>query len=270
MGSHEAVELVGHAHHGNQQQQLDADADPDVLPVDVGEHQAGHQNGHHDHHKQKAGAAAGMVLGLGTDVLHRQGQARLIAENGLMLRAVVAEHAVNVLLLGAEDQIAQENGHLHHALDDVVDRGALSVKQPGDECRQQHEQHQCQGQAQNHGERHHQGLQFLCGDVLFQPLVEFAGLGVLLIREIVRRKHQRLDAGDHGADERHGAAEDRHAQNGVLAPDELPLCDLSDQSLWRADHDGVLLRSAHEDTFDQRLPADSGAERALFLFHMPE
>ena len=187
-----------------------------------------------------------------------------------MLRAVVAEHAVDVLLPGAEDQIAQEDGHLHHALDDVVDRSALSVKQSGDERGQQHEQHQCQGQAQNHGERHHQGLQLFCGDVLFQPLVEFAGLGILLIREIVRRKHQRLDAGDHGADERHGAAEDRHAQNGVLAPDKLPLCDLGDQSLRRADHDGVLLRSAHEDTFDQRLPADSGAERALFLFHMPE
>ena len=46
-----------------------------------------------------------MVLGLGTDILHRQGQARLVAEDGLMLRAVVAEHPAHILLLGAEDQV---------------------------------------------------------------------------------------------------------------------------------------------------------------------
>ena len=101
------------------QQQLDADAHPDVLPVDVGKHDAGHQDRHDDDHEQKAGAAAGMVLGLGADVLHRQGQPRLIAEDGLMLRAVVAEHPVHVLLLGAEDQIRQKDRDFQKALHHV-------------------------------------------------------------------------------------------------------------------------------------------------------
>ena len=186
MGAHKAVELVGHAHHGDEQQQLDADAHPDVLPVDVGKHDAGHQDRHDDDHEQKAGAAAGMMLGLGTDILHRQGQPRLVAEDGLMLRAVVAEHPVDILLLGAEDEVGQKNQHLHHALDDVVDSGALCVEQPGDKRGQQHEQHQRQPQTENDGERHDQRLQLFRRDVLFHPLVKFAGLCILVIREIIR------------------------------------------------------------------------------------
>ena len=78
---------------------------PDIGDGPDAEHHTGHQDGHKDHHEQKAGAAPGMVPGLNADVLHRQGQPRLVAEDGLVLRPVVLEHPVDVLLLGAEDQI---------------------------------------------------------------------------------------------------------------------------------------------------------------------
>ena len=187
-----------------------------------------------------------------------------------MLRAVVAENAVDVLLPGAEDKIGQKDGYLHHALDEVVEGGALGMEQSGNKCGQQHEQHQRQAEAEDDGERHDQGLQLRGGDVLFQPPVQLAGLGVLLVGKVVCGEHQRLDAGDHGAEKGDGAAEDGDPQNGVFVLDESPLRHLGDQSLRRADHDGVLLRSAHENAFDQRLSADGGAERALFLFHIPE
>ena len=151
-----------------------------------------------------------------------------------------------------------------------MDGGALRVEQPGDERGQQHEQHQRQPQTEDDGKCHHQRLQLLRRDVLFQPLVELAGLGILVVGEIVRREHQRLDACDHGADERHSAPEDGNTQNGIPILDKFSLRHLGDQSLRRANHDGVLLRAAHENSFNQRLSADGGAEGALFLFHMPE
>ena len=109
--------------------------DPQVLPVHIGEDDAAAQNGHHDDHEQKAGAAAGVVPGLDAGVFHRQRQARLIAEDGLMLRPVIAEHLAHVLLPGAEDQVPQEDGDLHRPLDEVVDPiwGMPGVEQPGDE-----------------------------------------------------------------------------------------------------------------------------------------
>ena len=62
-----------------------------------------------------------MMLGLDAGVFHRQGQARLIAENGLVFGTVVAEYPAHILLLGAEDQIGQKDGHLDDALNEIVE-----------------------------------------------------------------------------------------------------------------------------------------------------
>ena len=265
--AHQTVELIGNAHHGDQQQQLDAHAHPDALPVDIGEHKAGDDDGDDEHHKQEAGAAAGVVAGLDADVFHRQGQSRLVAEDSFMLRAVVAEHAVDVLLLGAEDHIQQEDKNFHHTLDQIVDGGAGGVEQSRQKRGQQHEQHQHQSETEDNGECHQQRLQLFGGDVVGEPLLHLAGLRALVLREVVGGEHQCLDAGDHGADERDCAPQDGDAQNGIVRLDEFALRDLGDQTLRRADDDSVLLGAAHEDALDQRLAADAGAEGGLFLFH---
>ncbi len=72
----------------------------------------------------------GMVPGLDTNVLHRQRQSRLIAENGLVLRTVVAEHPVYVLLSGAEDHVRQQHQDLDHTLDQVMECRGRGMKQP--------------------------------------------------------------------------------------------------------------------------------------------
>ena len=143
---------------------------------------------------------------------------------------------------------------------------ALGVEQSGDEGRQQHEQYQRHAQGQDHREGHQHILQLFRRDVLFQPLVKLAGLGALVIGEVVRREHQRLDAGDDGADEGGHAPDDGPAQNGEFILDEFPLRHLGDQPLGGADDDGVLLRPAHEDALDQRLAANGGAEGFLLFF----
>ena len=241
--------------------------DPQILPVHIAEHDAAAQDGHHDHHKQEAGAAAGVVLGLDAGVFHRQRQARLIAEDGLMLRPVIAEHPAHVLLPGAEDQVSQENGDLHRPLDEVVHGGMPGVEQPGDEGGQQHEQQQRQPQGQDHRHPHQHRLQLLRRNVLLQPLIQLGGLDVFVLGVIVGGEHQGLDAPDHGVQKRDGPPDDGPAQNGVLVLDQGQLLHLGHQALRRADHDGLLFRPAHENALDQGLTADGGAELLVVFFH---
>ena len=73
-----------------------------------GKDHAGGQHGNDDDHKQEAGAAPGVMPGHGPGVFHGQGQAPLVAEDGLVLRPVVLEGPVDILQPGAEDQIDEE------------------------------------------------------------------------------------------------------------------------------------------------------------------
>ena len=210
------------------------------------------------------------MSGLYAGVLHRQRQPRLIAENGLVLGAVVLEHPVHVLLLGAEEQVHNKYEYLDDALDEVVEQGALGFEQPRHKRRQEHEQPQAQRQRKHQRHRHDDPLQLFRRHVLFQPLVEFRGLGRLVLGEIVRREHQRLDALDHGVQKRHHAPNNGQPQHGVLIPHQLQLLHLGHQPLRRAHHDGLLLRPAHEDALNERLPADGRAEGLFFFFYSHE
>ena len=243
------------------------DTDPDVLPVDVAENDAAAQDGHDDDHKEEAGAAAGMMLGLDAGVFHRQGQARLIAENGLVFGTVVAEHPAHILLLGAEDQIGQKDGHLDDALNEIVEGGVLSAEQPGHEGGQQHEQRQRHAQRQQHRHPYQHVLELFCRNVLFQPQVQLGGLGGLVVGEVVRREHQGLDAPDHGVQKGHGPPQDGKAQNGVFVLDKCQLLHLGHKALRGAHHNGLLFRATHEDALNESLSADGGAECAGFVFH---
>ena len=69
--------------------------------LDVGKDHAGDQNGHHNDHKEEAGAAAGVVPGLEADIVHRQLQPLLVAEDGLVLRPVVGKDPPYILHAGA-------------------------------------------------------------------------------------------------------------------------------------------------------------------------
>ena len=201
MPAHKTVELIGHTHHRDQQGQVHQHTDKGIGTVHKGEDHAAEEDGHHDDHKEEAGAAAGMVLGLGADIVHRQRQARLVAEDGLMLGAVVGKDPLDVLLPGAEDQVGQKQRHLHHALDQVQKGGMgdPAAQETGDQGRQHHEKAHRHAHRQHHSHGDQHALQLLCRDMLFQPLIQLIGLGALLLGEIVRREHEGLDAVDHGA-----------------------------------------------------------------------
>lgn len=147
--------------------------------------QAGQDDGHENDDKQKTCAAAGVVLGLGPHVLHRQGEARLIAEDGLVLRPMVLEGAADILHVGTQNQVAQEDDHPQKPLHQVpppqgeagneVEDGA-----PQGGGQQEKEEHG-KGHAQNHGKGDEQAGEFLVPQLPVQPLFEFGGLGGLLV-----------------------------------------------------------------------------------------
>ena len=162
-----------------------------------------------------------------------------------MLRAVILKHPVYILLPGAEEQVADKNQYLDGALDKIMYQSALRVEQPRHKRGQQHEQTQAQCQGQQQGKCDQYALELLRRDMLFQPQVEFGGLGGLVIREIIRREHQRLDPLDHGIQKGHHAPDNGQAQDGVLVPHQLQLLHLGHQALRGPDHNGLLFRPTH-------------------------
>ena len=212
-----------------------------------------------------------MVPGLDADVLHCQRQTRLVAENGLMLRPVILENPVNVLLLGAEDQIRQENHDFQKALHHVPapqGEAGEKVKDPAGKQRGQHQKEKNgHPHAQQHGEGHDSFFQLFAAEVPFQPLFKFGGLAFFLLRVKVRGVHQGLHAADHRRQKIYGTPDQGNAQNGVTVLDELQLLHLFHQlTVLVPDHDGLLFRPAHQNAFDQRLSADTGAEGAAGMF----
>ena len=212
-----------------------------------------------------------MVPGLDADVLHCQRQTCLVAENGLMLRPMILEHPVNVLLLGAEDQIRQKDRDFQKALHHVPapqGKAGEKVKDPAGKQRRQHQKEENgHSHAQQHGQTHDSLFQLFAAEVFFQPLFKFGGLAFFLLRVKVRGVHQGLHAADHRRQKIYGAPDQGNAQNGVTVLDELQLLHLFHQlTVLVPDHDGLLFRPAHQNAFDQRLSADTGAEGAAGMF----
>ena len=215
-----------------------------------------------------------MEPGLRPHVLHRQRQALFIAENGLVLRAVVRKHTRDVRHARHAPQVQQEDDDAQQTLHEVTHHGAVdeAVRQSGEQRRQQDEQHHGQRDAEHHGHADDDVLGLLLAEVLFDPLIELVRLALFLQRQQVCGVGERLHALDHGIDERHHAADQRPAQNGVLVLDHMQLVDLFDEPVRRAADDGLLLRAAHQNALHQRLSADGRAEadvrigRLLLLF----
>ena len=188
-----------------------------------------------------------------------------------MLRPVILEYPVNVLLLGAEDQIRQKDRDFQKALHHVPAPQGEAWEKVEDPAGKQRGQHQKEenghSHAQQHGKAHDGFFQLFAAEVLFQPLFKFGRLALFLLRVKVCGVHQGLHAADHCRQKIYGAPDQGNAQNGVTVLDELQLLHLFHQlTVFVPDHDGLLFRPAHQNAFDQRLSADTGAEGTAGMF----
>ena len=201
-----------------------------------------------------------------------------IAEDGLVLRAVVLEHPADVLHMGTEHQIAHEDDDTHHAFQQVAQphgQGNGQAHQSGEGGGQQDEQPHGENDAQHHRHGDKKGGGLLAAQVSVQPELEPGGLLrlLLVLREKGSRVHQRLDAVGQGGAEIEDTPEQRQAQGGVLVLDEHPLLHLLLQPAVRlAHHNGLLLRSQHHDPLNECLSADHGlvgcgAGLLCFIWH---
>ena len=221
-----------------------------------------------------------MVPGHPAGVFHRQLQAPLIAENGFVLRPMVLKGPVNVLQPGAEEQIEEKNHQLQHTLQQVPQPhggvGKEIQQGGGGQRREDDKQGNGKGNAHHHGKTDDPLHQPLAAKVLFQPGFKLGGrLLLLLVRVKFRRPHQGLHPFHQGGQKVYHPPEEGKPQNGIAVLDELQglLLDLQ-FSLLVAHHNGLFFRPPHEDSLNERLPADGGAKRALlgqravvFLFH---
>ena len=233
-----------------------------------GKDNGGHDDGDGDDHKEEAGPAPGVVPGLLAHVLHREGQAGLIAEDGLVLRPVVLKDPVDVLHPGAQGQIPHENGQLQQALRHVPHQHGVGHQ--GDRRPQQGGQQEKQADghadAQDHRQGDHQRGHLLAAQPLLQPQLELGGLlrlRLLVLGVELRREHEGLDPLHHGGAEGHHTPDQGQAQNRVAVLDEFQLALLDGQLAVRlAHHDGLLFGAAHHDALNEGLPAAHGLESA--------
>ena len=196
-------------------------------------------------------------------VLDRQRQTLFIAEDGLVLRAVVGEHTLDVLHVRHGPQIQQEDDDAQQSLEEVAHDGALdkALGQTGEQRRQQDEQHDRQRDAEHHGRADDDVLALFLAEMPLDPEVDLAGLLLLVLGQEVGGIRQRLHALDHRVKKHDHAADERPAEDRVLFADPVQLLDLLDHAVLRAADDGLPGRAAHEDALDERLPADGCAER---------
>ena len=227
-------------------------------------HHGAYEDAHQHHHQQEARAAAGVEAALGPHVLHGQLLAVLVAEDGLVLGAVVGEEALDIAHVRNELHVGQQDDDLERALGEVAHEKALrqgpapAHEQRGQEDEQQHRQ----GDSHHDGQADDELLRLVLGEMLLDPLVELVRLALLLERDEACRIGQRLHAVDERADKNGAAAQEGQAEHGIFVSGELELVHLFHKALRGTADDGLLFRAAHEDAFDQSLTADGGAEGA--------
>ena len=107
--SYKTVDLVAECHNKGQQQKLKTHHNQAIQEASTHQCQLGYhaqqcrgrdgkyQNRQDHYHKQEACTATGMQSCLGADILHRKGQACLIATDGFMLSTVIFKHTLNIL-----------------------------------------------------------------------------------------------------------------------------------------------------------------------------
>ena len=110
----------------------------------------------HDH-DQKRRAAAHVQTRETARIFGRERQTMLIAMNGFMLGAVIAEHAFDVLHATNKPNVEHENDDTHNAVDDVPKKRFVIVfahEHIGDERRRDNEQADAQKQTKHHRDSH--------------------------------------------------------------------------------------------------------------------
>ena len=107
----------------------------------------------------------------------------LVAEDGLVLGAVVGEKPLHVADAGAELHVYQEYDHFQHALGEVAYNVVCGqgLYEAHDKGGQEDEQQQGQGYAQHHGGADYQLLGLFGGEVVAYPLVQLVRLGLLIL-----------------------------------------------------------------------------------------
>ena len=199
-------------------------------------------------------------------MVHRQLQPAFVAEDGFVLCAVVGEHPLHILLLGAEDEVEQEDDNPQNALQQIADQvaGDHLLKQSAQEGGQENEQAHGKADAQHHGQGDEDLHKLFAAQFFLQPDLEFGGLGgrfLFVLGIEFGGEHQSLDPLDHGVQEIHSPSDQGDAQDGVAFFDQVELLHFGDQIAVRlADDDGLLFGTAHQDPLNQRLSADGGAK----------
>ena len=129
-----------------------------------------------------------MQAGKAARVLGRERQAVLVAVDGLVLRAVVAEHALDLRHAPDEPNIEDEHSNAQHAVDDVPQK-RVAVVLAHDEVRDEGGRHDEEREAErkpaNHRDGHlllaELGLGFLLAWGTVSFLVIYDGLGGVVL-----------------------------------------------------------------------------------------
>ena len=199
------------------------------------------------------------------DVLHRQLFPCLVAGDGLVLGAVVAEHPLDVLHVAHQSQVADEDGDFQHAFQQspYPVQGQHLAQQAHNGGGQHHEQHQGQ-HAPQHRRQTHDKVLGLFSQMLIDPFVQLALLGLkgLLPHADLGGVHQAPVAHDQALD---------HAQHTPHQGNLLPGkggdgVQLGLDAAIRPAHRGAdLTGSPHHDALDESLSPHRGFE--FFFFH---
>ena len=209
-----------------------------------------------DEYEHEARTAARMEPALLPDVLHGQILPCLIAEDGLVLRAVVFERAADVLHMRHRPHEHQKDRDAHDALEHVSRQHAPVLRnKAAEKARQQQEQADRQRDADDRGQAEDHPVQLFRAELRLEPLFEFRRLLIdALIVEKLRRIVDGHDAVLHGGEQRVRAAQDGQAPERRLMMRGLGL---GDQLAARLAHDGAgLFRPLHDDALDDGLTAD--------------
>ena len=201
-----------------------------------------------------------MQTGLAAHVFHGEGQLRLIAADGLVLRPMVGKQAAHILHAGNQIHVQEENSHTDHPLQEVDPQvaGNPPVKQAANDHGKQEEQAHGHSQTQHHGKAHQGLLEALISQLFFQPLVKLGGgLCLSLLRGEVRRPHQSLHPYDVGAKEVIDPPDQGPSQGRMLRR-QLPGGHLHREPLLAPDHHSVFVRPPHHNSLNEGLTADHG------------
>ena len=115
------------------------------------------KNGDEHDHDEKRRAASHVQRGESLGVLHRERQPVLKAVDGLVLSAVVAKHALDVLHAADEPDVGHKDHHAQDAVEDVPANAVHGIRtkdQVGKRRRNHHKDGHAHHQADDHGYRH--------------------------------------------------------------------------------------------------------------------